>query len=334
MSELPELLPTTGENLAGTDTGREHLSHSALATFLACPQKYGFSYEQRLEPIRKPEPLTLGKAYQLAIEHGDPAAGARSLREEADIQSQADEDKLQTQEAIVTAAASLYLATWPPEADLATNAMREFPYRVRLRNPYTGYLSRTFDLLGYADEIRFQAGSWLLVENKLVGQISEMQVRRLPLDRQVALEAYGVWRATGHPVTRVSYRFVRKPSIRQRSGETVAEFCERLTQDYVERPAFYAHEETWLRDTEDLVRIELELWEWAEMLRSQRRMPAWTRNTAHCTDYGGCPFIPLCLGERAEGLYRERATRHDAESDLATSAVMPSDGLLTVLDRG
>ena len=176
------------------------------------------------------------------------------------------------------------------------------------------------------------------MENKLGGQIFEMQVRRLPLDRQVRWRPTACGVRPGIPCRGSATACVRKPSIKQRQKETVDEFCQRVVDDYVERPDFYAHEETWLRDTEDLVRIELELWEWAEMLRSQRRMPAWTRNTAHCTDYGGCPFIPLCLGEQAEGLYRERPTRHDRTETIPQRPRFPphdpSGGLLTVLDRG
>jgi hypothetical protein len=100
-------------------------------------------------------------------------------------------------------------------------AVKEFGYRVRLRNPYTGKLSRTFDLLGYADEWRnVQDSHAALVENKLVGQINAASVRKLPLDRQIALECYGTWRATGMEVREVFYRYVKKPSIKQKKDES------------------------------------------------------------------------------------------------------------------
>jgi hypothetical protein len=334
-----ELLPwhVGGGNLAGQETGRQHLSHTALSAFLSCPQKYEYSYERRLTPVATAEPLTLGKAYQLAIEHNDPALGARSLREGTIVKSQAHEDKLRVYETIVTSASTLYLETFKPRNQspgpsigdggmlplpsrywTPPRGVKEFEYKVRLRNPRTGYVSRTHDLLGYADEWIDMGGYAGLVENKLVGQISELSVRRLPLDRQIALACYGTWRATGLEVREVFYRFVRKPSIKQRQNETVDEYCERLSADYAARPEFYCHEEHFLRSSEDLLRVEQELWEWSAQIRRQRAGNTTCRNTSHCTDYGGCAFIPLCLGEDgADGLYEVRPHRTSVQSGVA-----------------
>lgn len=313
-----ELLPwyVGGGNLAGQDTGRRHLSHTALSSFLACPQKFDFSYERHLTAKAKAEPLTLGKAYQLSIEHSDPAVGAATLREEAKILSQADEDRVRAHETIVRSASSLYLERYGP-----AQGIREFEYLVRLRNARNGYPSRTYDLLGYADEWIDKGGYAALVENKLVGQITEQSIRRLPLDRQIALEAYGTWRATGLEAREVFYRMMRKPSIRQRKGEDIEEFCERVAQDYLDRPDFYCVEEHFLRTADDLLRIETELWEWASQIRRSRAAGTWTRNTSQCAEYGGCQFLALCLGEPgAEGLYATRTSADAATTPTQTDA--------------
>lgn len=288
---------------------REHLSHSSLSTFLACPQKHAFRYVEGLELRRRPEPLTLGSAYQLAIEHNDPWEGVNRLRSDARISSQADEDRLQVHEAIVHSASSLYLEHFSP----SETSVKEFEYRVRLRSPYTGAVSRTFDLLGFADEWLDLGAYAGLVENKLVGQLGETNLRRLPLDRQLALECYGTWRATGKPVREVWYRFMRKPSIRQRKGESVEEFCARIAEDYVTRPDFYLHEEHLIRSEADLLRIEEELWEWARQLRAQRNQKLFPRNTSHCAEFGGCPYMAMCLREPgAEALYDRRDSSQSA----------------------
>lgn len=351
LEDLPDPLPwhIGGGNLAGQETGRQHLSYTALSSFLSCPQKFDYSYEHRLQPIKRPEPLTLGKAYQLAIELGNPEAGAVKLRLGARMLSQADEDKVRINETIVRCASSLYLVrfgprnqghvavgiggmlprpSWPPAG------IKEFEYKVRLRNPANGYPSRTFDLLGYADEYIDMGEYAGLVENKLVGQISELSLRRLPLDRQIALACYGIWRATGQEVREVFYRFVRKPSIRQKQNETIDEFCARMEADYIERADWYCHEEHFLRSTSDLVRVERELWEWASQVRRMRSGQFWPRNTSHCTDYGGCAFIPLCLGEPgADGLYESRPSsaassgqRELSKGDAANSELLATVG--------
>jgi hypothetical protein len=351
------------ENLAGRDTGRDTLSHSKLALLLACHRKYELHYEQRLEPIRKPHAFSLGSAFQKAIELQDPEAGpmildgwafdaaAANWAEPAEpivFYSQEQEDQHQIDQAILRAAAALYLRTWPG----GSAELREFEYRVRLRNPWTGAYSRTFDLLGYADGVvdstaqftdagplnaalaTVMARPYELIENKLVGRVDKVMVQRLPLDRQIGLSRYGLWRATGRQVEKVSYRWIKKPSIKRRGGrkkdksdaETLDQFLCRIADDYEARPEFYlVQEEPQFADPNDLLRIECELWEWAEQVRRLRRQRLADRNTSHCTDYGGCQFMPICTGDPdAPALYRVRPERDEtlevpAEADSAAA---------------
>jgi uncharacterized protein YukE len=185
-----------------------------VSSLLNCQRRYQLHYVTRLRPLQRPGYFSLGAAYQTSLEHMDPLAGVAALRKERTIWDQKDQDRLDIDAAIVECCASLYLAKWP-ERDAER---REYGYKVRLRNPWTGYFSRTYDLLGYADGLYPIAwdepdAAYGLIENKLVAQVTAVSVKRLPLDRQLALACYGVWRATGIPVIHVNYRFVRKPSI-------------------------------------------------------------------------------------------------------------------------
>jgi hypothetical protein len=304
IGQVAELRPSDCENLAGQDTGRENLSHSSLSTQLACLQKYEYERVQRLELVEGPRALGLGKAFQKAIELQDPAAGERALFEAApQFRTDDEETRLRVEQVTVGAAAALYLRKWPGGA----GEQREFEYRVRLRSPWTGAYSRTFDLVGYADGVIDCGGYLELIENKFVGQITGLTLRKLKLDRQVSLACYGLWRATGKPVRAVHYRFTKKPSIKQRQNETLDQFLERLAADYEDRPDFYSHGEPLFRSDDDLLRIEKELWVWADELRNARRRQCYPRNTGHCSDFGGCQFIPLCVGDAdAPSLYQER----------------------------
>jgi len=338
------LRPSEAENLAGQtdeDTGRRHLSHSSISLLLACPRKFDLRYNERLELVEAPRPLSLGHAFQRAIELQEPRAGVMLLRgwERCDFcedgeerispddyvpclncagvgwvpgldsrrtYTQEQEDRLAVDEAIVEGASAAYLRAWPA----GPGETREFEFRVRLRNPWSGHYSKTFDLVGTADGVveRDPWEGFELQENKLVGQISPQKVQRLPLDRQVALYRYGIWRATGRKVETVRYRWTKKPSIRQKQNESVDEFCARVRQDYVDRPDFYLHEEEPVfATTGDLLRIEAELWQLAEMVRASERGRIYVRNTSHCSDFGGCEFIPICTGDPdALSLYRTR----------------------------
>jgi hypothetical protein len=337
----PILRPSDVENLAGTDSPREHLSHTRISMFLACHQKYGHHYDARLERIDKRESLEMGKAYQKAIELQDPDwaplvldgytpvwadSGHGGLIPEPPVElpyfhTQEAQDKHEINKAIVRAAAALYLRKWPAPV----GEQREFEFVVRLRNPWSGHYSRTFDLKGYADGLvdpDFHGGTPAsgesypleLVENKLVGRVDSVMVQRLPLDRQLQLLRYGVWRATGRTVGTVHFRWVKKPSIKPRQKESIPEFCERLAADYEEREDFYAYEPPASYITSaDLLRIECELWTWAQQLRDLRRQRLFDRNTSHCSDYGGCEYVPLCSGDPdADSLYRIRPERTDA----------------------
>lgn len=291
-------------NLHDADTGRDHLSHSSLTVLQACPRKFYLSRVLRLEPIEQSDALSLGSAFQAGVEHRDPQVAASRVLDAARF-GLGDMDRAMIHAAIVESACGLYLRLWRDDLE-----QREFPYRVRLRNPLEGgRYSRTFDLAGVADGVRDHGTHLELVENKLVGQISEQKIAALRLDQQITLACYALWRATGKPVREVRYRFVRKPSIKQRQGESVREFCARIREDYATRPDFYAVEQVLFRDADDLMETEAELWEWADALRRYRRTGAWPKVTQSCSDYGRCEFVPLCSRQPdAETLYRVRET--------------------------
>jgi hypothetical protein len=259
----PELRPSDQVNFAGQETGRHTLSQTRVGVWLGCHRKFELNYLKRLELVRRPRYFTLGAAFQKAIEYQDPEVGVRLLNgfepcpdcddgmektertllsgelcltcdgrryigEQLHFHYESDETEHRINEAIVRGAATLYLKKWPGGA----GETREVEYRVRLRSPWTGAYSNTYDLLGYADGVidrPMAADSPMtdeppleVIENKLVGRIERTQVLSLPLDRQLALERYGLWRATGRPVTRVWYRYIKKPSIQQVAKPTRA----------------------------------------------------------------------------------------------------------------
>jgi hypothetical protein len=300
-----ELRPPDLQNLIGQDTGRDHLSTTKLSTSLNCLRRYQHRYLDRLQPIARPAALTLGKAFHASVEARDPMAGVNAMVKEAQPTSREDQERLDIDSTIVAAASQAYLARYDDEG-----IQREVGYRIRLRSPYTGAPSRTFDLLGYADGV-VDCGSFLeLVEDKFVGRIDGVSVKRVKLDRQVGLECYALWRITGKPVRRIRYRFTKKPAIKRRQNEGHEEFLARLMDDYRERPDFYLHEEVSFRDADDLLEIETELWAWAEQIRQADHHGFYPRNTSACADYGGCPFRDLCTqGQDAMGLYEVRAER-------------------------
>jgi hypothetical protein len=305
------LRPPECVNLAGTDTAdRDCLSHTRLGVFLSCQEKFRWKYVERLEPAVKSAPLTMGAAFAHATETGDPQAGYDMLVEERDalaieyggnpwIVVPTDQDA-QLQATIVLAASTAYLERF------GTRARREVEYRQRIRNPITGYPSRSFDVMARVDGIDGD----VLIEDKLVSKVEAATERTLLLDRQTTLGRYLHWRCTGETIREVRYRKTRKPQIKQRQNESFDAYCERIIDDYATRPEFYIFEWVLFRDSDDFLRLEHELWAWCEQIRAASRAGVFPRNSAACLDYGGCELLPLCTRRvGAINEFRVRETR-------------------------
>lgn len=305
----PTLRPSDATNLAGQETGRAHLSNTSIGIQLNCARKYQLHYVERLESAVTPASFTMGRAFHEAIETRAPAAAAEKLYQEAALTPGSDLDKARIQAETVEAAAEAALRRWPADDGEAV----EMEYLVRVRSPYTGAPSQTFDLLGRADGVIDRGDHLELLEWKFITRIEPSNVLGLALDRQLALACYGLWRATGKEVRVVHYRYVKKPSIKQRQSETLPQFCDRLHADYRERPDFYLHGETLWRDPADLLETEQEIWEWCEQRRQMMGRGFYPKNTSSCGDYGGCQFRMLCGGDPdAASLYRVREERVSA----------------------
>lgn len=296
-----KLRPPERVNLAGQPTGHDHLSQTSLKTFLTCQQQFSWHYEHRLRPAVTSEPLAIGRAFAHALEQNDPEAGGRLLRLEASVEAERaagnvwvaapDTRDVEIAATVAQEAARCYLARY------GHHETREVELRARVRNPqHGGRYSHTHDLLARLDAV---SPDWRTVfEDKLVSQIPRSDLaQKVRLDRQVQIEAYLIWRTQGVLVNEVRYRMTMKPAIRQRQGESFDAYLQRIADDYCVRPDHYLAEETVNPTLDDFLRLERELWRWAEQIRESRRDGTWPRNTGACHDYGGCRFLPLCAGE-------------------------------------
>lgn len=291
-------------NLADTITGRDHLSHSSLGTKLACEQKFNLHYELGLRQAITPTPLALGRGFADALESGDPDVGYLTVMDAAVSERTRaagnpwivapSEEETEIGAVIVREASRCYLNRYGQhEAET-----RELTIRVRIRNPHRdGRYSRTHDLLGRVDAVNLSTGT--LIEDKLAGSMMRGSLpMRVRLDRQISIGCYLIWRATGVRVNDVRYRITLKPQIRRRKDETHDGYLTRIASDYQSRPDFYLVDPPPVeRDLDDFLRLEQELWRWAEQVRDARRDGVWPRNSSACLDHGGCKYLPICSGE-------------------------------------
>lgn len=264
-----------------------------------CLREYYFKHVALLRSVVKREALVDGSIHHLGQEQGEEA-----MLEQIDhlipVESQEDQDR----KSIKTAMHLGMLRGSLKVFDIPEDTFNEVEWLLPLYNPDTGRHSKIFMIGGKADKVNLERG--ILYEYKTTGETpSGSKVLSLPLDRQLNNAVSGIQRWTGRRIDEISYRWVRKPSIKQRQGETVQQFCDRLLADYEERPDFYFLEETLLVGQEQVREWERDLWDMAHILHYCYKNDHWPRNSSRCAEWGGCDFLPICRGEFCDGLYEK-----------------------------
>lgn len=280
-------------------------TYSSMSTRMNCPRKGHYRYDLRLAPVVQHKARPIGSAFHRGIETGSTAeALALFDRVMPRPNDQTQADQWANDRAVVEGMTTGALETWTRHA----GGQREVQFRVPLVNPDTGRPSRSFMLAGKIDGIVDVGGQWVLEEYKSASQMNKMYVDRLELDTQVTMYAYAAQRQWGIEIAAVLYRVARKPSIKQTQKETAAQYRERLIADYASRRDFYFFEFDLQRSQESLAEFERDLWVQTQRYLADRRAGFHPRNTSMCTQYGGCDYMPLCLGRPgAQDLYTIRA---------------------------
>lgn len=244
---------------------------------------------------------------------------------------------------------------------------REIQFEIPLSNPRTGCSSRSFILGGKIDGIVVTGEKTaVVIEDKLVGQIQQVMIERLPLDDQVSeyVDAFihKGWEAS------VWYRHTRWPGINPKGpkefktkdnypGETLQEFKQRLYEDMHERDVFYFDQQVLSFPILHLDDYRRGRWGTAqEILRSRNSVlplaktivrmdkkkgvdttldeatalasqEVYPKHPTRCWEYGGCEFIPLCSKyDGAEALYVEQEDNPELNTGGVTSDYGPTDG--------
>lgn len=294
----------------------EVLTHSKRQAFRACRRAYYYRFEQRLVPRIERSVKRRGTAFGLILQKLAEA----EMAEQVDIQpspdtvvdlalgdyyhdqnpnSQEEADELEFEMAALYALALRYVEIY------GLAGRREISYERALVNPKTGRASRSFLLGGKIDGIRVIGPERaLVIEDKLVSQITKTTIENLPLDEQTSeyVDAL-LWRGWSGEA---EFRWTRWPSIKRKKDENLAQFVERFIADLHEREDFYFVKESLLFPTDQLDDFRRERWQIAKDILECRRSGRWYKNPTRCDIYrGGCQYSPLCLNRPgAMDLYR------------------------------
>lgn len=167
---------------------------------------------------------------------------------------------------------------------------------------------KTF-LRGKMDGVFFKEGSdrpWLF-ETKTKGRIEEgALVDIMPFELQVNTYLVALNKMTGKTPAGVKYNILRRPQLRQKQQESLAQFGARIVADIHDRPDFYFIRMDMSVDMRDLDRAEQELMDLiGDFLMWWRGQTGHYKNSAHCENkYGTCHMLPICSRRDTTGFYQ------------------------------
>ncbi len=273
---------------------KELLTATRMATLLSCPRRHFWRYEIGLRKKVDGDALRFGSAWHRAMEARWRGADSRAAFEAAVAEKvELDEMQLATLSGMLAGYYHRY----------SNDPIKSVHPEVEFRSPLSG--SRTFDVAGKIDGLAvMHDGRLALVEHKTAGcDIAPDSDYWLRLRGNAQVLQYVLAaRSLGWDVALVIYDVARKPSIRQKQGETPEQFGDRLAADCEERPEFYfARREVPILE-DDLAEFEVQRQVLARQIlscrgearRARRPEHGWPRNVGEMT-CKMCDFAGFCL---------------------------------------
>lgn len=258
------------------------VSASRIKTFKACRRAFYLKYVEELEPIQRPDALEIGSRYHELLE------------------------ELET-------SGTLPSDVWTKESAMA-HAYAKYIYPrfkvAKVEEEIRFHINADDDLVGRVDGL---SADGCLVEHKTTGsEIGEDYEYNLMWDEQIL--AYML--ATG--TRKVYYTVCRKPTIRQKKGETEEEFYNRMIDWYDDDTEHKIRLLEIERTDEEVAQYERDL---QEIVQEIHRCDLYYRNTCHCTKWGRrCEYAGICLnhkaGEPCTGyMHREKEEKEDGREE-------------------
>ncbi len=304
---------------------RSVLTYSALNTFRNCPRKYRLRYVDALRRPQAPEALAFGSVIHNALERwyttSDGPTRLHAVLDYIDEQypERAHDPGVRHTWHLARAMFEGYAARHPDDPFEIVEIEKEFT--AEIRNPDTGRASQTFVIAGKADGIVRLDGDLYLLEHKTASTITSDYLDRLWTDTQIALYSHYL-RELGYPIVGVIYNVLLKTRLKQREGETQAEYEQRRAglaaknksgrstakrqvpesdtefrarlADWYFRPEAFHRERIYLSEDRMALLTE-EVWEITQQYLDAKRRGKWLLNTSNCFSFQRpCEYLPYC----------------------------------------
>jgi len=223
------------------DLERDGITQSGLGVFMRCPEHFRLAFHEGWSVRGISVPLEFGSMFHhaeaLVVEHPQQFTPSEAVldycyRQARDRKMGAQEiEKLDILGCQCTALLEWHQRFWEDVDSEKKWVNREGAFR-----------AETFGLTlrGRIDGVfRKEDGNIWIRENKTKGQINEVGMHALHWDLQSMLYAHVTEVLTGEKVAGIEYNVIRRPQLRQKKGESVADFVVRIETDIAERPAHY-----------------------------------------------------------------------------------------------
>lgn len=181
------------------------------------------------------------------------------------------------------------------------------PKSVTLRD---GRVINTF-MRGKKDGVFREHGHLKLFETKTKSRIDEPTIADvLPHELQVMLYMWAMWKLYKEMPAGVRYNIIRRPGLRQKTRESLAEFASRCAADIRARPDFYFIRMDMDITPADMVRFEDEMDDLVtDFLEWWYGLTGHYKNSGNCENkYGTCAFLPLCTSDKRTDMFYVRKT--------------------------
>jgi hypothetical protein len=298
------------------DLYKDGITQSALANFLACPQKFKNYMVDGYSSERSTFAMDFGNIFHAALDkiYSDFDRIANSGRDtddiipiylspllEADLEklrksrliSGELEQEMQENYALAEVVLRHYMRRWFKEDKKRDWISLEQKFNNAYEHPGEKY---KINLKGKIDGV-FNTGKAIsLLETKTKGQINEKELMDLmAFDLQNFFYLLNAKLIYGKMPLNVLYNVVRRPMLRQGKAETHAAFCQRVDKDITERADWY-----FMRLPISITTSEFNQWQrefdmMLDRLVETYEKELYYKNSTACTGgKGTCQFLGVC----------------------------------------
>lgn len=272
-------------------------SHSRINCFKTCPKMFEYKYIKHLFPIDGDSTsLMLGKAFHRGIELGNVNELEKELDNNTDFLNEGDE----TNKVIVLAMVEAFFNKFPRHNE------GNVKHEVEIRTEFGGN-----DFIMYADAIVEEDNGLILREYKTASRVDDTYIDKLKFNDQITRYCIAIEKVLHKPVKKIEYYVAKKPLLRQKNGETLDQFRERL----VEKITYDEESIQYFELTRTYEQLKEELDDLIYDMNTINHTKRYTKNLSACSCYGKCPYLNLCMKEKDAILLYEVREEEENENE-------------------